>query len=99
MKDLFSLLKHKAKNLRHDVIKAIYELGECAPALIADHSAEFAKFLQDRRNRMVWGAMTAISTIDALNPGPIPPACPKAIYSLITSRFVACASPAITVTV
>ncbi|MFN8395054.1 MAG: HEAT repeat domain-containing protein [Bacteroidia bacterium] len=77
--DLAALLKHKDKNIRHDAIKTLYELGERNPAMIAPYAAEFVTLLHDKNNRMVWGAMTAISTIAALNPGPVHAALPAII--------------------
>jgi len=59
------------KDIRFDCIKTLYEIGYQKPELITGHVAEFAKLITDKENRMVWGGMLALTTVAALNPGPI----------------------------
>ncbi len=51
------------KKLASSAIKAIYECGYLAPELLVPHLEVFVGLLADRRNRMVWGAMIAISCV------------------------------------
>ena len=63
--ELVENLNHEKTAIRHDIIKALYEIGAVKPALIADHVLAFINLLKERDNRMVWGAMTALDTIAA----------------------------------
>lgn len=49
--------------IQSDCIKVLYEVGYISPALIADYYSDFLKLLKHRNNRLVWGAMIALSTI------------------------------------
>lgn len=51
------------RGIANDCIKVIYEIGERKPLLIADYVSVFLDALTSRNNRMVWGVMTALSTI------------------------------------
>lgn len=51
------------KKLQSDIIKTLYEVGERKPALIAPHATVFIALLENKNNRMVWGAMTALSAV------------------------------------
>ena len=68
VKILAENIDHKDKAIRSDVIKTLYEIGEREPALIADYADVFLKLLKDKNNRLVWGAMTALDYIAAINP-------------------------------
>lgn len=59
-------LWHADKNIQADCIKVLYEIGYLDPTLIADYVEEFLKLLSSKNNRMVWGAMTALAAIAAL---------------------------------
>ena len=67
--ELPGLLAHNNKHIQGDAIKVLYETGARAPGLIAGHAATFIALLQSPDQRMVWGAMTALSTIAAEVPG------------------------------
>ncbi|NPV02894.1 MAG: hypothetical protein HPY53_16090 [Brevinematales bacterium] len=56
----------KDRNIANDCIKTLYEIGYTAPALIAEYSDSYVKLLGSKNNRMVWGAMIALSTVAAL---------------------------------
>ena len=56
-------LWNKDKNIQADCIKVLYEIGYIDPALITDYAEDFLKLLKSRNNRLVWGGMTALSTI------------------------------------
>lgn len=56
-------LSNKDKNIQHDCIKVAYEIGQVKPELISKYALTFIALLKSRNNRLVWGAMTALSTI------------------------------------
>lgn len=56
-------LGHKESRVRSDCIKVLYELGYLKPDLISGHAEAFLELLESRNNRLVWGAMTALSTV------------------------------------
>ncbi len=59
-------LHGKEKRIQSDCINVLYEIGSLKPALIAEYVDDFLSLLTNRNNRLVWGAMTALSTIAAL---------------------------------
>jgi hypothetical protein len=61
--ELVELLHHKDRNLQSDAIKTLYETGTRNPELIAPYYAEFLAMLTSKNNRLVWGAMIALSSI------------------------------------
>jgi len=66
-------LWHNNPNIQSDCLKVLYEIGYLAPELIVSYASDFLKLLKSRDNRLVWGAMIALSTIaevaaDALYP-------------------------------
>ncbi|MCX6230128.1 MAG: hypothetical protein NTZ33_01170 [Bacteroidetes bacterium] len=63
VKELVENLNNKNKNIQSDCIKTLYETAYIKPELIADESAVFISLLQSKNNRLVWGAMYAISCI------------------------------------
>ncbi len=50
-------------NVQADCIKVLYEIGYLRPELVAQYAGDFLKLLRSRNNRLVWGGMTALSTI------------------------------------
>jgi hypothetical protein len=68
VKELIENLAGKNKNIRHDCIKTLYEIGYLKPALIAEYHATFLSLIDDKDNRMQWGAMTALSSIISEKP-------------------------------
>ena len=66
IREIAGNLWNKEANIQSDCLKVLYELGYLAPELIADYVEDFLKLLKQRNNRLVWGAMIALSTIAAL---------------------------------
>jgi hypothetical protein len=66
--DLVENLRNKDKNIQSDCIKVLYEIGEGRPELIAEYAREFEKLLDSKQNRLVWGAMSALDCIAAVEP-------------------------------
>jgi hypothetical protein len=54
------------EQIANDCIKVLYEIGEREPVLIAKYAEVFIGLLQSKNNRLVWGAMTALSKIASL---------------------------------
>lgn len=77
IKELVEHLSDKDKNIQSDCIKVLYEIGEQKPELIADYDKVFLDLLDSKNNRLVWGAMTALDGIAAINPGSIYKKLPK----------------------
>lgn len=61
--ELAGLLKHKDRSIQSDSIKTLYETGYRKPQLIAPHYSDFLALLSSKNNRLVWGAMAALTTI------------------------------------
>ena len=61
--EIIQNLSNKDKKIQQDCIKVSYEIGEVKPELIGEYALIFIELLKSRNNRMVWGAMTALSTI------------------------------------
>ncbi len=66
IRELAANLDHADPNVRSDCLKTLYEVGYLKPELVAEYAGEFVRLLADRHNRMVWGAMLALSTIAPL---------------------------------
>lgn len=69
--ELAANLGNKNKGIRHDCIKALYEIGYLKPRLIADLHQQFLALLDSKDNRMQWGAMTALGCIADEKPAEI----------------------------
>jgi hypothetical protein len=68
IREIVQNLSSDDRNRQSDCIKVLYEIGYLRPELIADYAEDFLKLLRHRNNRMVWGGMTALSTIAGLIP-------------------------------
>ncbi|HKP37675.1 MAG TPA: hypothetical protein VJT71_12535 [Pyrinomonadaceae bacterium] len=77
VRELVENLNHKDKNIQSDCIKVLYEIGERRPELIGAHAKEFGQLLDSKNNRLVWGAMTALDSIAALEPKAVRAMLPK----------------------
>lgn len=73
IREIAGNLWNKEPNIQSDCLKVLYELGYLAPELIAEYVQDFLKLLKHRNNRMVWGAMLALSTIADLQAGQLFP--------------------------
>lgn len=79
VKELAALLHHKNKDIQHDAIKVLYEIGVLKPAMIAGYAGEFVALLDHQNNRLQWGGMTALNAITDEEPDMIYKALPKII--------------------
>lgn len=63
IKEITENLFNKDKNIKSDCIKVLYEIGYIKPELIAEYTKDFMRLLKSRDNRLVWGAMIALSEV------------------------------------
>ena len=71
IKEIIGNINSKNHNVRSDCLKVLYEVAYRKPKLVAPHAKVFLDLLEDKNNRMVWGAMIALGTIAAFNSKPI----------------------------
>jgi len=67
IKEIAEHVWDKNTNVSSDCIKVLYETGYISPDLIAPYAEDFLKLLHSKQNRLVWGAMIALSTIAPLS--------------------------------
>lgn len=79
IKELVESLGNKSKDIQNDCIKVLYEIGEHKPGLIAEYAKDFVALLDNKNNRLQWGAMTAINRITPENSKVLYAALPKII--------------------
>lgn len=63
MDEIASYLYDKNKSVASDCLKVIYEAGYLKPEMTSKYVSEFLKLLTSKNNRMVWGAMIAVSNV------------------------------------
>ena len=63
IREIAENLWNKDKHIQADCIEVLYEIGYIDPTLIAEYANDFLRLLKSRNNRLVWGGMTALSTI------------------------------------
>ncbi|WP_167956762.1 hypothetical protein [Anaerosporobacter faecicola] len=61
--EIVSGLDQKDKRVANDCMKVLYEIGDRKPELIAPYCNRFIELVSSKNNRLVWGAMTALSCI------------------------------------
>lgn len=79
IKELIELLDNKDRNIQSDSIEVLYETGYIKPDLIADYYEIFLELIVNKNNRLVWGAMIALSSISAIIPELIYKELPKIV--------------------
>ena len=68
IKELIEGLSNKSKDIQSDCIKVLYEVAEARPELLTGYADEFIALLDNKNNRLQWGAMTALDAITHQNP-------------------------------
>ena len=63
VRELIENLNNKSKAIQSDCIKVIYEIAMLKPKLVAEFSKELMALLDNKNNRLQWGAMTALNAI------------------------------------
>lgn len=68
IREIVAGLGHQDANVRSDCIKVLYEVGYRDPTLVAAYAPDVLKLLRSKDNRLVSGAMIALSTVASLKP-------------------------------
>ena len=63
IREIADNLWNKNAQIQSDCLKVLYEIGYLQPELIAPYTEDFLKLLHSRNNRLMWGAMIALSTV------------------------------------
>ncbi|MEA3327592.1 MAG: hypothetical protein U9R53_09875 [Chloroflexota bacterium] len=66
IQEIANNLQNAEPKVISDCIKVLYEVGYINPSLIAEYWQAFLDLLDSKHNRLVWGGMTALSTIAML---------------------------------
>ncbi|MEA3044052.1 MAG: hypothetical protein QOH47_1890 [Sphingomonadales bacterium] len=86
---LADTLSSAPRPVRHDAIKALYELGALRPEQIRPHADSFLAALEGSDNRLVWGAMAALDTLAAADPGLIAAHLPEILAAAERGSVIA----------
>jgi hypothetical protein len=73
IREIAENLWNKNAQIQSDCLKVLYEIGYLQPELIAPYAEDFLKLLHSRNNRLVWGAMIALSAVADLQADAIYP--------------------------
>ena len=68
IKEIVNGLKDKNSQISSDCIKVLYEISYRKPKLVSEYVKTFIELLNSKNNRLVWGAMIAISKITEIVP-------------------------------
>jgi hypothetical protein len=68
IREIVAGLRNFEPAIRSDCLNVLYEIGYIKPHLIAPYAADFLNLLHDRDNRLVGGAMIALSMIADIAP-------------------------------
>jgi hypothetical protein len=63
IREIAANLWNENAQIQSDCLKVLYEIGYLQPALVAPYAEDFLKLLRSRNNRLVWGAMIALSPV------------------------------------
>lgn len=63
IEEVMQLLQNADKKIKHDCIKVAYEVCRLNSELIKNYAPIFIQLLRSPSNRLIWGAMQALSTI------------------------------------
>ena len=86
--EIAGYLNDSNKSIQSDCIKVLYEVGYIAPQLISKYTDIFIDLLDSKNNRMVWGAMIALSTIAEIVPEKIWPHREKIFHLVETGTVI-----------
>jgi len=75
--------------VRHDAIKALYELGALRPDLVRPHAGAFLAAMNGPDNRLVWGALAALDTLAPYDPGLIAAHLPEILAAAERGSVIA----------
>lgn len=70
IQEIAAHLWDKNAAVQSDCLKVLYEISFIDPKLVSEYVSDFLKLTQNKNNRLVWGAMIALSKTAVLNPEP-----------------------------
>jgi len=88
IRELVALLDHSDRNIQSDAIEVLYECGYVRPDLIAPHLRYFVNLLSNKNNRLVWGAMIALSTISKTEPQTVYRFLPQIVQAMAKGSVI-----------
>ena len=88
IKEAAENLFNNNKMIQNDCIKVLYEIGYKNPELIKDYAESFIRLLKSRNNRLVWGSMTALSTIALISADKLMKSLDKIITAVKTGSVI-----------
>ena len=71
IREIAENLHNDNRRVQADCLKTLYEIGYLEPGLSADYTGDFLALLGSGNNRLVWGAMIALSTVAPIRPDDI----------------------------
>lgn len=69
--EIATALWSKDRNIQADCLKVLYEIAFLKPELVAGFAEDFIRLLRSKNNRLVWGAMIALSAVAGVAADPI----------------------------
>lgn len=88
VKELVAVMSDKKADIRHDVIKVLFETGIRDPQLIMPYIKQFLELFHQKDNWMKWGAMTALWAICQKYPEKIAPYLPQVLDAMDTGSVI-----------
>lgn len=88
--ELVGALQHSKKPVRHDALKALYEVAALKPEWISDYVKEFVALLDHKDSRMAWGSMTALGKIAPLQAKELSKHFPLICRAMERGSVIAC---------
>lgn len=68
IQEIAGYLGDKNKSIASDCLKVLYEIGYISPKLMSLYKDDYVALLNSKNNRMVWGAMIALSSVAKVEP-------------------------------
>jgi hypothetical protein len=87
--ELVNALTNAPKPVRSDAIKALYELGARDPGQIAPHLDALIALLSTKDNRLLWGALEAVSRIAPVRPDAVMAVLPQVLAAADRGSVIA----------
>ena len=87
--ELAKALTAGPKPIRHDAIKALYEIGALRPDLIVAHAGAFLELAKGKDNRLIWGALSALDAVAVAAPDVVAANLPAILDAADRSSVIA----------
>jgi hypothetical protein len=66
IREIAANLWNEDRDIQADCLKVLYEVGYLEPGLVAPYAGDLLKLLASGDNRLVWGAMTGLAAVAAI---------------------------------